>query len=304
MTAIALFRSRPAEVVLRRSALLPFIFCFLAVAGSTLAHAQNALLCTPLASPLQMRSEGIAERVGDIVLSCSGGVPGTVVNSNFTFFLSVNVTNKLAGSTFTDVVLTIDTGSGPTPVNVPAQPFGTDAVVFNGVTFTVPPSGSVTLQLSNLRADASQLGSAPEQAITANVAVSGSAGIAIGNNAHFAVGFTLPGLLATFSSEWRDVLRARRCPHAQHREPVRGGHAFLLHANYRGLHGGIPGERRVFRHRDALYGELFEFSRGSRNFLCRISWLDRMPSCPPRAAISGCCPLAVPMSRRPTDRSC
>jgi uncharacterized protein (TIGR03437 family) len=200
MTAIALFRSRPAEVVLRRSALLPLIVCFLAVAGSTLAHAQNALLCTPLASPLQMRSEGIAERVGDIVLSCSGGVPGTVVNSNFTFFLSVNVTNKLAGGAFTDVVLTIDTGSGPTPVNVPAQPFGTDAVVFNGVTFTVPPSGSVTLQLSNLRADASQLGSAPEQAITANVAVSGSAGIAIGNNAHFAVGFTLPGLLATFSS--------------------------------------------------------------------------------------------------------
>jgi len=178
------------------------IFGFLAVVGGgNLAHAQNALLCTPLASPFQLRSEGIAERVGDIVLSCSGGIPGNVVNSNLTFFLSVNVTNKLAtNGTFTDVLLTVDTGSGPTPVNVPAQAFGTDAVVFNGVTFTVPASGNVTLRLTNLRGDASQLGTTPEQAITANVAVSGSEGLAIGNNAHFAVGFTLPGLLATFSS--------------------------------------------------------------------------------------------------------
>jgi uncharacterized protein (TIGR03437 family) len=197
----ALFRSRPAEVVLRHFALLPLMLCFLAVVGGNPAHAQNALLCTPLASPVQVRSEGIAEKVGNIVLSCSGGIPGTVVTGNLTFFLSVNVTNKLAADgTLTDVLLTINTGNGPTPVNVAAQPFGNDAVVFNGVTFTVPPSGSVTLQLSNLRGDASQLGPTPEQAITANVAVSGSQGMAIGNNAEFAVGFTMPGLLATFSS--------------------------------------------------------------------------------------------------------
>jgi len=204
MTATALFRSRPAEVVVRQFALLPLVFCFLAVgAGGNLAHAQNALLCTPLASPLQMRSEGIAERVGDIVLSCSGGIPGNVVNSNLTFFLSVNVTNKLENNgTFTDILLTVDTGSGPTPVNVPAQPFGTQGVSFNGVTFTIPPSGNLTLRLSNLRGDASELGESPEQEqpVTVNVAVSGSQGMAISNNAHFAVGFTQPGLLATFSS--------------------------------------------------------------------------------------------------------
>ena len=201
MTAKALFRSRPAEVVLRQFALLPLIFCLLAAAGGNLAHAQNALLCTPLASPLTVRSEGIAERVGEIQLSCSGGIPGTVFNSNLTFFLNVNVTNKLASNgTFTDVLLTIDTGSGPTPANVPAEPFGTDAVAFNGVTFTLPPSGGVTLQLTNLRADASQLGTGQEQAITATVAVSGSQGIAIGNNAQFTVGFTQSGLLASYSS--------------------------------------------------------------------------------------------------------
>ena len=204
MTAKALFRSRPAEVVLKQFALFPLIFSFLAAAGGNLAYAQSALLCTPLASPLEVRSEGIAERVGNIQLTCTGGIPGNVVTSNMTFFLNVAVTNKLASNgNFTDVLLTIDTGSGPTPVNVPAEPFGTDAVTFNGVTFTLPPSGSVTLVLSNLRANASQLGTGQTgqiQPITATAAVSGSQGIAISNNAQFAVGFAQPGLLASYSS--------------------------------------------------------------------------------------------------------
>ena len=200
MTAISFVRSRPAEVVLRQLALLPLVILFLSVLAGKPAHAQGSLLCTPLASPPELRSEGITERVGNIVLSCSGGTPGNVITSNLTFFLSVNVTNKLAGSAFTDVLLTVDTGSGPTPVNVPAEPFGAMGVAFNGVTFTVPPSGNVTLQLSNLRGDASQLGTTAEQPVTARVAVSGSSAMAISNNAEFGVGFTLPGLLATFSS--------------------------------------------------------------------------------------------------------
>ena len=200
MTPITFRRSRPAGVV-PRLLLLSTCWFLAAVAGSNLAYGQTTLLCTPSASPTQLRSEGVAERVGDILLSCSGGVPGSIVSGNLTFFLNVNITNKLASNgTFTDVLLTADTGSGPTAVSATAQPFGSMAVVFNGVTFTVQASGNVTLRLSNLRADASQLGSAPEQAVTAHLAVSGSQGLAVGNNAQFTVGFTQPGLLATFSS--------------------------------------------------------------------------------------------------------
>src|SRR5579871_1489057 len=112
MTATALFRSHRAEVVSGRVAQFLAIFCFLAFwAGSQTAHAQSALLCTPLAAPAQVHVEGIAERIGDIQLSCSGGVPGTVVTSNFTFFLNVNVTNKLNGGVFSDILLTVDTGT-------------------------------------------------------------------------------------------------------------------------------------------------------------------------------------------------
>lgn len=202
MTPTTVFPSRSAGVRTRQLVLTLFGYClFAAVAGANLAYGQSSLLCIPSASPSQVRSEGITERVGAIVLSCSGGVPGYVISGNLTFFLNVNITNKLAANnTFTDVLLTIDTGSGPTPVNVSAQPFGTVGVAFNGVSFTVPPSGNVTIELSNLRADASQLGTAPNQPIVATIAFSGSQGFAVSNNAEVTVGFTLTGLLATFSS--------------------------------------------------------------------------------------------------------
>lgn len=202
MSATILFRSRPAEGVLRRFALFSLAFCLVFLtAGGNLAHAQEGLLCNPSAAPLQVRYEGITEPVGNILLTCSGGIPSFVVTGNLTFFLNVNITNKLAANnTLTDVLLTIDTGAGPTPVTVPAQPFGTDAVAFNGVSFTVPPSGNVNIALSNLRADATQLGTTPEQAITAHVAFSGTPGLAVSNNSQFVVGITQTGLLATFAS--------------------------------------------------------------------------------------------------------
>ncbi len=201
MSATTLFRSRPAGVD-RKQALffLAFSLVFL-TAGGQLAYGQEGLLCTPSATPAQVRYEGITEEVGSILLTCTGGIPSFVVTGNLTFFLNVNVTNKLAANnSLTDVLLTIDTGSGPTPVTVPALPFGNNAVAFNGVSFTVPASGNVNIELSNLRADATQFGTTPEQSIMATVAFSGTPGLAISNNSEVVVGITQIGLLATVAS--------------------------------------------------------------------------------------------------------
>src|SRR5579872_2982330 len=165
----------------------------------SVAYPQTGLFCNPTSVATLVRSEGIAERIGDIVLDCSGGVPGATLTSNLTVYLNVNVTNKLAGGSFTDVLLTIDTGSGPVPASSGAQPFAPDAVVFNGVSFTVPASGKVTLRVTNLRADANQAGSGPQQPIVASLSFSGTTGLTV-TNVQFTVAIAETGLLATFSS--------------------------------------------------------------------------------------------------------
>ena len=88
--------------------------------------------------------------MGDILINCTGGTPGGVVGGNLTVFLSVNVTNKLTNN-FTDVQMTVDTGSGPVAANVAAQPFGANAVVFNGLSFVLSVSGQANLRIGNLR---------------------------------------------------------------------------------------------------------------------------------------------------------
>src|SRR6266478_614930 len=126
---------------------------FFILLASSISLAYSApFVCTPTAVPALVRGEGLAERMGDILISCNGGPPGGVVGGNLTVFLSVNVTNKLINN-FTDVQMTVDTGSGPVAANVSAQPFGEGAVVFNGLSFTLSGSGQANLRISNLRGD-------------------------------------------------------------------------------------------------------------------------------------------------------
>src|ERR1700751_4676654 len=93
-------------------------FCLLISSAFGLANAQTILTCNSTSVPPIVHVEGIAERIGDIVLNCSGGMPAAQITGNLSIFLSVNVTNRVSGSNVTDVVFTVDSGSGPQAVNV------------------------------------------------------------------------------------------------------------------------------------------------------------------------------------------
>ncbi len=153
-------------------------------------------VCTPAAVPALVHGEGLAERMGDILISCTGGTPGGVVGGNLTVFLSVNVTNKLTNN-FTDVQMTVDTGSGPMAANVAAQPFGVNGVVFNGLSFTLSGSGQVNLRISNLRGDASHV-SGPQQQVYTYLAFNQQAPAF--PSVQFTVAIAEPGLLTQSSS--------------------------------------------------------------------------------------------------------
>src|SRR5713226_4558670 len=118
---------------------LAHVFVFNVFVCATFAQTSNFNgRCQATSNPLQVRSEGVTERLGDIQLQCSGSTPGAVFTGNLSFFFPVSVTNRVDATNLThDAVVSIDIGGGLVPSAVAGQVSGNN-ISFNGVTFTVP----------------------------------------------------------------------------------------------------------------------------------------------------------------------
>jgi uncharacterized protein (TIGR03437 family) len=127
---------------------------FALAAGSVFAQTPSSCLVSGV--PLQVRAEGLTERMGDILLQCSGSNPGTVLSGNLTIYLPVGITNRVDGNNRTvDTVLFVNYGSGFVPSGTGQVAGG--SITFNGISFTVPPSGNLSFKISNIRAAAGAL---------------------------------------------------------------------------------------------------------------------------------------------------
>src|SRR5260370_29267305 len=150
--------------------LLNFSFILVATSVFALLQAQPVLSCQSAAVPVIVAAEGVTEGTGDIVMSCTGGTPGARVTGNFSVFLNVNITNHVSGNTVTDVVFTVDNGSGPQPVNTPGTLVATNQLVYNGLSFTLSSSGAARLRIANIRAAANLAGLGPNNPVNAFLA--------------------------------------------------------------------------------------------------------------------------------------
>ncbi len=162
----------------------------------------TVLTCTPSAMPAVVHGEGITERTGDIVFACSGGAPNATITANLFIFLNASITNRLVSQTsgaFTGLALTADNGSGPQAITVPPTSIGNGALVFNGATFTLSSSGSVTLQLSGLRGAANELNFAANSTLQVLIGLNPNNVFALSSN-QLTVGIPEHGLYAGFSS--------------------------------------------------------------------------------------------------------
>ncbi len=156
------------------------------------------LTCTDTAVNPAVRAEGIAELLGDILITCTGGSPGTAMKLNLAVFLNVAVTNRVSAAGATDVSLTVDSGSGPAPAGVPAVMQGSNGVSFNGISVTIPASQKVSFRISNLRGNVTQIGYGFQQSVQAALTLTGLPLVSSLNPV--SVGIPAPGLLASYSS--------------------------------------------------------------------------------------------------------
>jgi uncharacterized protein (TIGR03437 family) len=163
------------------------------------AWAQPSLSCFASAVPPIVRVEGLSERLGDIVLNCTGGSPSGTLTGNLTIFLNVNGVNRIGSNGSLDVVLTADAGTGATPVNTPATPLGPSGVAFNGLNIPLSPGGQVVLRITNLRGAIAEGDFSIQRPVTARLAFNGGS-VANFTLNEFVVGIPETGLLAGASS--------------------------------------------------------------------------------------------------------
>ncbi|MBI4874753.1 MAG: hypothetical protein HY822_08985, partial [Acidobacteria bacterium] len=171
--------------------------CLLPVLLICASAAHAALTCVSSAVPTLVNAEGLAERMGDILLTCTGGAPGQTVTGNLTLFQSVNVTNRTDEAGRTDVQLAIDNGS---PLAVPpifATALSSFSVAFNGLSFNLSPAGAATVRITNLRGAVARQTIGDPRPITVSVAFNGPLAI---STATLSVGMPTRGLLASSSS--------------------------------------------------------------------------------------------------------
>lgn len=137
------------------------------------------ITCDATAEPLQIRSEGLSERLGEIVLTCTGPSTGTV-SAAITLALSHSISNKLsADSTVLEASVVAQTATGPQTLVTSGRLVSRTVVVFGAFSFAMPASGRTSFVITGLRvaADANS-----ERPVTALISTNGQTAIGVRNN--------------------------------------------------------------------------------------------------------------------------
>ena len=112
----------------------------------SLARAQNFSCTASSGVPPTVRTEGLAERAGDLVLTCTGGTPTPaglpVPQQNIRVFLNVNVTSGLLDGDWSEALLMIDDPAPDAQRLCASSGCAIDGVGgATGVDYTVPGAG-------------------------------------------------------------------------------------------------------------------------------------------------------------------
>jgi len=127
------------------------------LAFTGLLSAQSNVTCGATSVPPVIRAEGLAERIADVVYTCTGS-PNLPLTGNFTVTLNTEISNRLtAGGLLTGINLTIDSGSGPQAILMQPLLISPNSLVYNGVPIVMSPDGHVEIRIAGIRANATRI---------------------------------------------------------------------------------------------------------------------------------------------------
>jgi uncharacterized protein (TIGR03437 family) len=146
--------------------------CFFLILGSIGLAAAQPYSCSTTSATTIVRVESLTERIGDIVLNCTG-VPSSTISVNLSVQLNATVTNRISsGNIITGTILTIDNGAGPQAVTVQPLLLSPSNLVWNGVPLTYSAQGALAIRIADIRVNAN--GAGLNQEIIATLGSSGS----------------------------------------------------------------------------------------------------------------------------------
>ena len=169
----------------------------LAAAGAAWGQSAAGVNCRAAAVPAIVRVEGLSERVGDMVLNCTGGAPGATLRGELTLIsFDGPVTNRLLANGALDIIVTANNGLGEAIVNTTALAAAANQVTLGGLQVVLSATGTVALRITNVRIAPPSATEQPVRVALASVA----AGPIRTDAAPFTVGITQRGLLATYAT--------------------------------------------------------------------------------------------------------
>jgi uncharacterized protein (TIGR03437 family) len=169
-------------------------YFFLILTSIGVLAAQPNACSTSAANPI-VRAEGLTERIGDIVYTCTGA-PNAMFTMDLSIELNTSITNRISsGNIITGTLLTIDSGSGPQPALVQPVLLSQNTLAWNGVPLTYSPQGTLTIRIADVRANASGIFVGGQ--IVATLSMSGSL---LENQAVVVAGVTQTSLYTGYSA--------------------------------------------------------------------------------------------------------
>jgi uncharacterized protein (TIGR03437 family) len=131
-------------------------FFFLILGLAALAAAQPTV-CSTTAGPTLVHAEGLTERIGDILYSCTGA-PNSSLSVNLSVQLNTLISNRLSsGTSITGTVLTVDNGSGPQVVVMQPLLLTPTTLIWDQVPLTFSAQGTLKIKIAGVRGNATAI---------------------------------------------------------------------------------------------------------------------------------------------------